>query len=149
MNSNVSDATDARVLPGWLRWLAVVAVAGGILYASVLDPPASGLTPLGPLGLVGMDKWLHALAYAGLAGTLAVALAPRTPTSRVVVLAGLLSVGYGVGIEFVQAPLPERSFSLADVAADAVGAALGLLGWRACLGLVGRLRRASASESGG
>jgi VanZ family protein len=132
--------------PRWLRWAAVAVVAGGILYASLLDPPTSGLAPLGPLGLLGMDKWLHALAYAALAGTVALALAPRAGTARVVVLAVIVSVAYGVGIEFAQAPLPERSFSVADMAADAVGVGVGVVGWRVGVGLVGRLRPASADQ---
>ena len=113
--------------PRRLRWFAVAFVAGGILYASLLDSPSSGLGAFGPLGVFGRDKWLHALAYAA--------------------LAGLLAAGYGVGIEFAQAPLAERHFSFADVAANATGAALAVLGWRAIVGLVGGSRAGKRSES--
>jgi len=40
-----------------------------------------------------------------------------------------LLLGFGLLIEIVQATLPYRDFSLADVAADAVGIAAGMLIW--------------------
>jgi VanZ family protein len=138
---------DAFRLPRWFRWTLVAVVAGGIFYASVLDSPGSGVPSLGPLGIFGMDKWLHALAYAGLSGALAVALAPRARLPQVMALAVLLAVGYGVGIEFVQAPLPERYFSVADMAANAVGAVVAVLGWRIGVGFVGDSRSGTASET--
>lgn len=142
--------------PTWLRWLAVAVAAGGIFVASVLDPPSSGVPSVGPFGLLGMDKWLHAFAYAGLAGALATALAPghrpAVTASRgpavTAALAGLLAVGYGVGIEFVQAPLPERSFSVLDMAANATGAVVAVLGWRLLVEFVGGSRgHRESSES--
>jgi VanZ family protein len=125
MNADALLDLDQFRPPRWLRWLAVAVVAGGIFYASLLAAPTSGLAPLGPLGLIGVDKWLHALAYVGLAGTLAVALVPGRRTRRVAVLALVFTVGYGVAIEFAQAPLPERAFSVADMVANAIGAMLG------------------------
>lgn len=126
--------------PRWLHWFVVAFVAGGILYASLLDSPTGGsLSSLGPLGVFRMDKWLHALAYAALAGTLATALAPGRSPAVVAASAALLAVGYGVGIEFAQAPLAERYFSFADMAANATGAALAILGWRAVVGFASRL----------
>lgn len=134
-------------LPNWLRWFVVAVVAGGILYASVLDSPSTGLPAVGPLGLFGIDKWLHALAYAAFAGSLAVALAPGRSPAAVAALAALFAVGYGVGIEFAQAPLAERHFSVADMAADAVGAILAVVVWRVGVGLVGRSRPGRPSDS--
>jgi hypothetical protein len=134
------------------RYGLVAIVACAILVGSVIDPPSAGPTPAaaGPLGFVGLDKWLHALAYAGFAGTLTYALAPWTipadgptrPSSTVA--AGLaavvvLAAGYGFGVELVQGTLPVRSFDLADAAANAVGALLATAGWGA-LTLGGRLR---------
>ncbi|UPV75143.1 VanZ family protein [Halorussus limi] len=137
---------DALRPPRWLRWLAVAVVAGGIFYASVLDSPSSGLPSLGPLGVFGIDKWLHAFAYAALAGALAAALAPGRTPAVVAALAALLSVGYGVGIEFVQAPLAQRHFSVADMVADGAGAFVAVLAWRLCVGFVGRRSSERAEE---
>lgn len=114
-----------------LRWLAVLAVAAVILYWSVVPPPTGGRRLLGPLGLVGLDKWLHAIAFAGLAATLVLALGP-SPRSHLVIVTTVIgvTVAYGVGIELVQLAVPTRQFSVADLAADAVGAVAVVLGWR-------------------
>jgi VanZ family protein len=133
--------------PRWLHWFAVAFVSGGILYASLLDSPSSGLAAFGPLGAFRTDKWLHALAYAALAGTLASALAPGRSPAAAAALAGLLAAGYGVGIEFAQAPLAERYFSFADMAANATGAGLAVLGYRFGIGFVGGRRSGKRSES--
>ncbi|WP_435176173.1 VanZ family protein [Halorussus sp. AFM4] len=140
------ELADVRP-PRWLRWATVVAVAGGILYASLLDSPSSGLPALGPLGLFGTDKWLHALAYAALAASLASVLAPGGRPAVVAGVAALLAVGYGVGIEFVQAPLAARHFSVADMVADAVGAGAAVVAWRVLAGLTGGGRTGSRPES--
>jgi VanZ family protein len=138
---------DGFRLPAWLRWSAVAFVAAGILYASLLDSTGGALSPMGPFGVFGMDKWLHALAYAALAGTLATALAPGRSPAVVAALAALLAVGYGVGLEFAQAPLAERYFSVADMVADAVGAFLAVLVWRLGVGFVGRSGSKKRPES--
>jgi len=116
------------LLPASVRWAAVVLVAGTVLYASVTRP-ATGGRVLGPLGVLGLDKYLHALAYAALAGLLAYALADA-PVERVAVVVFVAAVGFGVGIELVQSTLPYRTFSLRDVGANAVGATLAAALWR-------------------
>ena len=70
------------------------------------------------------DKLNHLLAFAALGF-----LAWRAyPTQRVPALFAL--VGFGVLIELVQWTLPTRSAELADLAADAIGLALGSLASR-------------------
>jgi VanZ family protein len=122
---------DYRVsrLPAPIRWGLVTLVAGVILYSSLIEPPGAGLAPAGPFGLVGLDKWLHALAYGALAAVLAVALARDALAALVLVVC--LAIGYGIGIELVQATVPERSASALDAAADACGALASVAGWRA------------------
>lgn len=111
--------------PKWLRWSAVVVVASGLFVASVLTPPSSGVPELGPLGLVGFDKWLHTVAYASLSGVLFLALATSRRPRRAFVAAVVLAALYGVGIELVQAPLPARAADPTDALANTFGAVLG------------------------
>ena len=116
---------------GWSRWLPVVAVAVVILYWSVVTLPSPGGRLVGPFGLFGLDKWVHAVAYAGLAATLAFALAPSPRSDLVIVgIVIAVTVAYGLGIELLQLAVPGRQFSVADLAADAVGAVVVVLGWR-------------------
>ncbi|MFC7156736.1 VanZ family protein [Halomarina halobia] len=117
-----------------VRRALVVLWAGYVLVASTVDPPSGGLPPIGPLGLVGLDKWLHALAYAAMALLVAYALAARTP--RTLALAVALTAAYGAGIEAVQAFLPLRAFDPADALANAAGAALGAAAWSALTRIV-------------
>lgn len=117
--------------PRPLRYAVVAVVAGVVLYASLVEPPTAGPVPRGPFGLFLLDKWLHSLAYAGVAGTLLYALARAD--ARALVLAVVLASGYGLGIELVQTALPERGFDLADVAANATGAIAVTVCWHALL----------------
>ena len=112
-----------QLLSAW-PWRAGPAVAYVVLVfvASVADPPSGGLAPAGPLGLVGVDKWVHALTYAVLVVLVAHGL--RATTRRLLAVAVLVAVGYGTGIEVVQSALPWRSFGTLDVLANATGAVL-------------------------
>lgn len=105
------------------RWLLVALVAGVILVASLV-PTSGGATPT-LLG-VGIDKWQHLSGYAVLAGALGYALqVGDRPRVQGLVVAFAATVGYGVLIECLQLPLASRAFSVGDVLADAVGAAVG------------------------
>ena len=102
------------------RWLLVALVAGGILVASVFPVPAGGVEPLGPLGL---DAWIHALAYVGLAASLLYALEPSERSTRSVIgLALGPAIAFGFAVELIQVPAPTRQFELLDVVANGVGA---------------------------
>ncbi|USZ67337.1 VanZ family protein [Halorussus salilacus] len=127
--------------PGWVRWLGVAVVAGVICYSSLIEPPSAGIPSTGPFGLVGIDKWLHLLAYAGLVGSLAYALATRRDpaSAATAALAVLLAFAYGIGIEFGQAVVPTRAFSTGDIAANAVGVALGAVCWHLLVGVAERV----------
>jgi len=83
---------------------------------------------MGPFG-VGADKWLHAVGYGVLAGTIALALRRRPTAGRLALVVGL-TVGYGIAIELVQLPLSYRSASLLDVVADGVGAVVAAVLYR-------------------
>ncbi|WP_143423130.1 VanZ family protein [Halegenticoccus soli] len=105
-----------------LRWVVVGCLAVGLLVASVISSPAGAATG-GPLGLVGLDKWLHALGYGALAAAIAAAGSGRGP--RAALLAALAALCYGVAVEAVQAFVPARRVDAADVVANGVGAVVG------------------------
>jgi hypothetical protein len=100
--------------------LARGAFAVAVLVSlAVLFAPASDVPSAPP----GVDKVVHGLLF------LALALTGRWAGVRAVVLGPLL-VAYGAVNEVVQAVTPlERSGSVTDLLADAVGVALGLAAW--------------------
>jgi VanZ family protein len=124
--------TDSRV-SARRRWGVVAALAVVLLVASVV--PVGGGVPsdAGDTG-VSLFDIAHVVGYAALAWTVTRALwvshesEAVGATSHGVLLAGavLLTVAYGVGIEMVQGVLGPRSFSVDDIALNAVGAGLGV-----------------------
>jgi VanZ family protein len=121
------------VLPRAARYAGAVAVVLVIFYFSVIAPPDVG-DPVLPETVLGffLDKWLHFAAYAALAAALGYAsLAPGYRLDRrELALVFLVALGYGASIELLQAMLPERAFSVADMVANGTGAALGTGPWR-------------------
>ena len=116
---------DPRLRARW-RWLFAALV---LVVAWFAFTPAERVPEL-----TGQDKMNHLLAFAALASTAALAFAARAP----VLALGLL--GYGGFIELVQSFLPTRHGDWADVVADAVGVAAGLLLVAALRHLLGRAR---------
>ncbi|MEJ6001971.1 VanZ family protein [Paucibacter soli] len=99
------------------RWRALLALL--LLVISWL-----AFSPKPPVGIdTGWDKLNHLLAFATLAVVSALSLAGARRERKVVL--GLLA--YGIFIELVQTQVPGRSAEVADVLADMVGVALGLL----------------------
>jgi len=117
---------------GW-RWAA--AAAWGALIVAGSSVPASDFPA--PLPFAQADKLIHAGEYAVLAALLAWALGSsrRTPL-RSFALALAAAALFGASDELHQRLVPGRDSSLADLAADVAGAALGALA-------VVRLRRAA------
>ena len=124
-----------------VRYALVALVASIVLVASVVETSATPST--GPFALLGMDKWTHALAYAGVTATLAYA-SIENGRARLALAVGL-AVAFGIGIEIVQWPIVYRTASVADVLADAIGACLLALGWRS---LARYVRFVPSDESG-
>jgi len=120
------------LVPRSLRWAAVALVGLVILYYSIVPAPGSGTFRSGPFGLVGFSTWLHLLAYAGLAATLAYALhdSPR-PDRQILAIVFLVAVAYGAGVELLQSTLANRHGDYTDVLVNAIGAGLAVVGWRA------------------
>lgn len=114
------------LLPRWWRWAGVVALAVAIFYFSVVaSPPQGARQAFGPH----WDKVVHAGVYAVLALATAYATANwREYPYRRVLAVLVVAVGYGVLVEFAQAPVAGRQFSVADMAANALGSTLAI-GW--------------------
>jgi VanZ family protein len=119
------------LVPRSLRLAGVLAVAATILYFSVFTPPGSGVIRTGPLGVFPYSTWLHGLAYAGLAVTLAYAFQDSTWRDRtVLVVVFFVAVGYGGSIELLQSKLAARTADVGDLLVNAVGAAIATVCWR-------------------
>lgn len=109
------------------RALVVLGYAVAVFVASVVPTPPGGLTPTGPFGVVGLDKWVHAVGYAalGFGGASALQARQAREIGVAVVAAGL----FGATLELVQALVPYRAFSLLDMGANVFGAFVGALLW--------------------
>lgn len=119
------------LVPRSLRLGVVAAAAATILYYSVFTPPGSGAIRTGPFGIAPYSTWLHALAYGGLAITVAYALEERPWRDRTVLVAVFaLAVGYGAGIELLQSTLATRTADIGDLLVNATGAAVAAVCWR-------------------
>ena len=97
----------------WLAALVLGLVASVVICLVPLPRLAASMHHL--------DKLEHALGYALLAAWAAMLFATR----RGLMLAAAGLVAWGVGIEGLQALVPWRSASLADVVANVVGVAVG------------------------
>ena len=119
------------LVPRSLRWGVVLAIATTILYYSVFTPPGSGVVQTGPFGVFAYGTWLHGLAYAGLAGTLAYAVHDGPWRDRSILLTVVLvTVGFGAGIELLQSTLETRTADIVDLLVNTTGATIAALCWR-------------------
>jgi hypothetical protein len=96
-----------------LGWMGVAAV---VVLSLVPEPPTF-------TGLGHEDKVGHALAYAAL--MLWFAQLHRARGRRALTALGLIALG--IALEFAQSWTGQRTFSVADMSADAIGVALGWL----------------------
>ena len=134
--SNGRVAVPDALRAGGRAWgIAAIAVALLIGVVSMLPPRGTPGVEIADLGEVRATIG-HALAYALLAAL--AALAQRQ--SRIAAtLAGV--IGYGVLLEVLQGALTLRSFQWTDIAANALGALVGVL-------IVGLARRRSRLDVG-
>jgi len=117
-----------------IAWAAAIVVLGVLPTQGAVHAIAEGRDNL-------LTSAGHFAAYVVLAFVLAVALDDWRLSARAVLGAAALSVGLGVAIELVQAPLPYRDCQLADALVDAAGAALGLAVFSASAGARARQSR--------
>lgn len=106
---------EPRTRPAW-RWLlvALLLVIGWLAFGT--PPPLPDMQ--------GGDKFNHLLAFTTLGFVASFCHAPGWRNSLIAASSLLL---YGAFIEVVQSHLPHRQGEWADLGADAVGLALGLL----------------------
>jgi Predicted integral membrane protein len=122
----------APLLPGWLRWLAVLAVATFVFYTSIVTTPPATIIDERPAFLP-LDKWRHFLAYATLGFGLAYATTDwRLRVRALAALVVATTVLYGVGVEVGQSFIPGRQFSPVDAYANTLGGALSLTWYLLC-----------------
>ena len=117
---------------GWLVW-ALLIVLGGVLPLAQMF----GWEESETLSLV--SSATHAVEYAVMAILFAVAWRWRVPGSTGLLPAAALSMALGLVVELIQGLLSYRDFSIADLAVNAAGIAVGLL----LLVVARRLREAS------
>ena len=119
------------LVPRWLRWSLVVATLATLLVLSAVRPPGTTGRTLGPLGVVPLTAWLHAIGYAGLAFVLAYALqtSPR-PDWQILCVVFAFATAYGAGIELLQSTLAYRTSDGGDILVNAGGAAVAVTGWK-------------------
>lgn len=109
----------------WL-WAPPVACAAAILWGSLRPKP-----PVPPPAIPHLDKLIHAAAYGLLALLLARALRQSwgAALAEVALVAAVWAAAYGTAVELLQVTRPERTPSMADLLANAAGAALATLVW--------------------
>jgi VanZ family protein len=106
-----------RNIPKWIIqvvWLFSIVLVGWLSLTPRIEIPYQ---------FSGADKLAHCLAYAWLAILPFFAFARM----RAALAEALLMVPLGIGLEFAQRHVPGRDFSVADMIADSVGVALGII----------------------
>jgi nicotinamide riboside kinase len=93
--------------------------------------PGEALPQQSWFDVVQLDKWIHIGIFSGMISLWSLPFFHRTPhqpLSKILVYVVIVSLSYGVAIEFVQHFfIAHRSFDLGDIAADAVGCTVGFL----------------------
>jgi len=125
------------LLPRIVRWSAVVAVAGFLIYNSIITvPPETAVDAAFETGqdtfipdFIGLDKWRHFLAYGTLAYTVAYAVEHWGRDLKYLAAFVFITVAiFGIGIEIGQYFIEFRYFDINDIIANMVGASL-VLPW--------------------
>jgi VanZ family protein len=92
--------------------------------------------------------WLHFIAYLGLSGILSYASHDvAKPAWQIMIGVFVVTVGIGTAVEVLQLNLPARTFSTADIAVNALGAATGTILFYISERVLRRLRTATRSST--
>lgn len=101
-------------------WFLIVT---GLLCIPGSDLPQSGFFDMIPF----FDKWVHIFLFCVLTYAFQAAFLEQKGTRNALKIV-LLAICYGTAMEFVQKYfIPNRSFDLTDILADAIGSFLGYL----------------------
>jgi VanZ family protein len=105
----------------------IIPVAWTALTIFLLCLPGSAIPSAGVFSTEGIDKVVHAILFGGivLLGGFSQYFRrnEKTKWQRIIVALTLLSVGLGIGLEFLQRDyIPNRSFDGNDIIADSAGA---------------------------
>ena len=109
----------------------IPAISWFIISVVLLTIPGSAFPKENWLDKIWFDKWVHIGMFAIMVSLWCWAMlkiySANTRLRTVFILIGLLSLSYGVGMEFVQKYfINNRSFDEGDIIADAVGCSLGV-----------------------
>jgi len=110
-------ATPQLRYPRLWFWFGVLLVAS-IILLSLISPPSTV-----SLSLFASDKISHAVAYGVLMGWFIQIF--QNPVARLIL--GVMFIGLGVGLEFLQGLVPTRQFEVFDMAANAAGVVMAWL----------------------
>jgi VanZ family protein len=109
----------------------IPAITWFIISVVLLTIPGSAFPKENWLDKIWFDKWVHIGMFAAMVTLWCWAMLKiysiSTRLRSIFIWIGLLSLIYGIGMEFVQKYfIPNRSFDEGDIIADAVGCTLGV-----------------------
>jgi VanZ family protein len=116
-----------KLKKGYLALTA--AIVFFIISVVLLTLPGTAFPQENWLDKIWADKWIHIGMFSILVTLWCLALRARRNNLRKLFLTiAIVFLGYGIAMEFVQLYfIPFRSFDVGDIAADAIGCALGWL----------------------
>jgi VanZ family protein len=104
----------------------IPAVLALIISTILLTLPGSDIPTEDWLDKIGFDKWVHIGMFALLTWLWCMGIPGKTRKNFYTI--GIACLLYGIAMEFVQRYfIPNRSFDVGDIIADAVGCFLGVL----------------------
>jgi VanZ family protein len=106
-------------------------IAWLIFCTVLLTLPGSAFPSENWMGKLQLDKWIHIFLFSMMAFFLCWSVYKTNrkhpeKNKRYFIIAGLICIAYGIAMEYVQKYyVPNRSFDVGDIIADAVGAVAG------------------------
>lgn len=113
----------------------IPAITWLIISIILLTLPGSDIPSAKWLDVIWFDKWVHIGMFGLMVIFWGFALIKKSfsvsRSTKILFYISLFAIAYGIAMEFVQLYfIPGRSFDVLDMAADAIGAAIGFLFFR-------------------